>query len=161
MSNNDINIHCLADAPEHGPIAMEWIYNTWGAGPGKNLEDVRRKAYQYCNRTTLPIMFVATLREKPVGCVVLTKNDMRGWEHLSPWLASLYVIPESRGKGIAKGLEAFLTKSAINLKYTSIYLFTPDAYSLYKKLGWKKFKEVYYQGKDVCIMYKTLQQADS
>ena len=67
MSNNDINIHCLADAPKHGPIAIEWIYNTWGAGPGKNLEDVRRKAYQYCNRTTLPIMFVATLREKPVG----------------------------------------------------------------------------------------------
>jgi len=160
MNNSDISVHFLADVPEYGPIAMEWIYNTWGAGPGKTLADVIHRAHQYCNRTTLPIMFVATLGKKPVGCVILTKNDMRGWEHLSPWLASLYVTPESRGKGVAKELEAFLAKSAANLGYESIYLFTPDAHDLYEKLGWKKFKEAFYQGKDVCIMYKIPNQPD-
>jgi predicted N-acetyltransferase YhbS len=161
MNPTDIKVQFLADVPEHGPTAMEWIYKTWGAAPDKTLEDVKRKAQQYGNRSTLPIMFVATLNNAPAGCVILKENDMRGWERLTPWLASLYVVPALRGKGVAAKLEKFLTAAALDLGYDAIYLFTPDAVGLYKRLGWQIFQKTDYQRKEVYIMTKKLQRTGS
>jgi predicted N-acetyltransferase YhbS len=161
MNTSDIKVNFLADVPEHGPVAMEWIYKTWGAASGKNLEDVKRKAQQYCNHSTLPIMFIATLKKHPVGCVTLIENDMCGWEHLSPWLASLYVVPNLRRMGIANKMESFLTDVASVLGYKSIYLFTPDVVGLYEKIGWKTLQKVKYRGKKVYIMSKELVWTES
>lgn len=151
---NDIHVNLLIDAPEHGEKAIEWIYSTWGSDSGKDLESLKKKAENYKNIDRLPIMFVATQNSSLAGFVILCENDMRGKECYSPWLASLFVAPEYRNRGIASMLERSLIDKALSLGMKTVYLFTSDSEEMYKKIGWQFLEKTVYRGEDVSIMFK-------
>jgi predicted GNAT family acetyltransferase len=52
-------------------------------------------------------------------------------KHLSPWLSSVIVPPEHRGKGIASVLALSAASEASRLGFDTIYLFTPRNEALY------------------------------
>ena len=149
------SVHFLADVPQFGEVAMEWIFRQWGSRQG-TLEDAKRRAQQYANRDKLPIMFVATVAGEPAGCVVLRATDLEGWEQVGPWLASLYVGPVFRSRGIASRLVAFLETAATDLGYQDLYLFTPDAQGLYFSRGWQQLAEVKHGAGYASVMTKQL-----
>lgn len=151
-----IRVDLLADVPQFTEIAMTWIFNEWGAPGGRTLADVIKNASRYSNKDRLPIMFIASRDGHPIGCVALRDNDMIGWKHLTPWLASMYVERTCRGHGVASLLAGFLEDAACNLGHRQVFLYTPDAASLYEKLGWQVIETPVYLGQPVSIMSKHL-----
>ena len=68
--------------------------------------DRSRRPAPHSDPDHIPTTLVAVKGGEPVGSVSLLEQDLAGWEHLTPWLASLYVRSDHRGRGIGKQLVA-------------------------------------------------------
>ena len=71
---------------------------------------------------------------------------------LSPWLASVYVTPEHRSRGIGTALVQRVIEEAVGLSVETLYLFTPDREGFYASLGWSVVERTEYRGQKVVIM---------
>jgi N-acetylglutamate synthase-like GNAT family acetyltransferase len=71
---------------------------------------------------------------------------------LSPWLASVFVAPEYRQKGIGTKLVLHVMGKAKDEGISTLYLFTSNKGKFYKDLGWSTFGEELYRGEEVAIM---------
>ncbi len=84
--------------------------------------------------------FIAEYNHKPVGCVILMKNN-----NYEGKLRVLFVSEEARGKGIGRLLIDALLEKAKAIGYKRLSLWTTDnqevARSLYKKLGFSLISE--------------------
>lgn len=115
----------------------QWHHNEWlHLNPGATLES-RLQRYQASIETdSLPEIFVAYTGTILSGSVTLAKDDLDTRPFLTPWLASLYVTPDSRGQGIASQLIHFVVNYAKDNHYKNIYLFTEDQTEFYQHRGW-------------------------
>ena len=77
---------------------------------------------------------------------------MEIYQEYFPWLASVFVHPDYRGKGFATQLVNEVMKLTKEQGYPNMYLYTPDQQSLYAKLGWKIIHDLDYMGEEVSIM---------
>jgi GNAT superfamily N-acetyltransferase len=53
-----------------------------------------------------------------------------------PWLASLFVRPEARGRGLGEALVRALVGWAADAGIPRLWLFTPQHRAFYERLGW-------------------------
>lgn len=94
---------------------------------------------QFNKISGIPYAIVAYKNEKPVGCGALKPFDDNSLE-----IKRMYVIPEFRGKGIAKLILAALEKWAVTLDYKHCVLETglkqPEAIALYNKNGYQRIE---------------------
>ncbi|MCA1725614.1 MAG: GNAT family N-acetyltransferase [Thermomicrobia bacterium] len=90
--------------------------------------------------------------DAPLGTASLVGHDMSTHRELSPWLASVYVTPAARGRGVASALVRHAVGQAAAMGVTRLFLFTPDAQGLYEKLGWRALATEHFQGHPVTIM---------
>lgn len=74
--------------------------------------------------------------------------------HLTPWLSSVYVPPEHRGRGIATALSLRAVEEARRLGHERIYLFTPNSRALYARLGWQDLEVLHRQGISLTVMVR-------
>ncbi|MBK8006160.1 MAG: GNAT family N-acetyltransferase [Gemmatimonadetes bacterium] len=56
---------------------------------------------------------------------------------LSPWLASVFVRPDRRGKGLGQALARRVLLEAAALGHARVYLFTTDQAGWYARMGWQ------------------------
>lgn len=84
----------------------------------------------------MPLTLAARESDAVVGTVILVHSDLEARPDLSPW-ASLYVVPDHRGKGIGSLLIAAVVQEA-KLGFSSLFLFTQTSEALYAKRGWQK-----------------------
>jgi predicted N-acetyltransferase YhbS len=82
----------------------------------------------------------------------LLEADLDGWDHLSPWVASVFVTPEFRGRGLGRELVSRVVEEAKALGVTAVYLFTAGQAGYYQKLGWEPWQLAEHHGRDVLIM---------
>jgi N-acetylglutamate synthase-like GNAT family acetyltransferase len=75
---------------------------------------------------------------------------------LSPWLASVYVLPEHRQKFIGSNLVLHIMNQAKKAGIETLYLFTPDKEHFYQNLGWQTVSEEIYRGHLVKVMQVNL-----
>jgi len=128
----------------------EWahLYEGW------NAETAAREFESQRTDGQLPFTIAAMEDGKLLGVVSLISDDLPGFEQWNPWLASLFVLPEHRGKGVAAFLvgeaETFLVRNGIR----AAYLFTESAQGLFLKLGWQPMQEAFCQGHPVTIFKK-------
>lgn len=154
-----LRIDYLADHPRLIPTVASWLYDQWGyLYPGASVEDSEARLRPSYNRDTIPLGVIALLDRKPVGVACLVDHDMSTRKDLSPWLASVLVVPEHRGKGIGTALTQRIMDEAKSLGVAVLYLFTPDAEKLYARLGWTVLERTEYRGEQVVIM--TIDLAD-
>jgi GNAT superfamily N-acetyltransferase len=73
----------------------------------------------------------------PVGTASLVNNDLPSRPDLTPWLASVLVLPPFRGKGYSAPLVRRVEQAAI-LSTATLWLYTWSAESVYAKLGWQR-----------------------
>lgn len=88
------------------------------------------------NDGTLPLSLVAMQNEELVGVVSLIFDDLPGYEHLNPWLASLLVLPEHRKKGVGVRLVREVEQRLLLNGIPRAYVFTESARTFFEKLGW-------------------------
>ena len=148
-----MQIDYLANHPDVIPTLARWLYDQWGhMAPGRSVETAEAQLRGCCNRNAIPLAAVALSDSKPVGVACLVEHDMDTRKDLSPWLASVFVPPEHRGKGIGTALTRRIMDEAEALDVGTLYLFTPDRETFYSRLGWTVLERTEYRGEQIVIM---------
>jgi len=149
----DYVIEYLADRPEFLPVLAGWHHGEWGRlHPGDTAEKRAERMKAHLGKKQVPTTFVALADGRSVGSASLVDYDMEGREDLTPWLASVYVIPEYRRRGIGSALVERVVEEARTLGIETLYLFTWDQERLYARLGWAVLERTEYKGERIVIM---------
>lgn len=72
------------------------------------------------------------------------------------WMALVYTLPLHRNKGYGSLLCNYIAAYAKQTGSDKLYLFTHTAASLYRRLGWRTFKQINHQEKSIEVMEKVL-----
>ena len=90
-----------------------------------------------------------------VGMTVLASRDLEPRPLLTPWIASVYVQPRHRGKGLAKRLMTCLEQEAIKEGFKTLWLYTEDT-ALYSSQGWIYVETLMFNDVNIHIMKKDI-----
>lgn len=148
----------LADYPEFIPELAVLHFAEWSyLHPGETLEGKKDYLRSNCSRNGVPTFVIAVEGAALVGSASLIAQDMDDHPELTPWLADVFVKPGYRGKGVATSLIQRIESEARSAGISSLFLYTPDAADLYRRLGWEAVEQCVYKGTDVVIMARTIQ----
>ena len=148
-----MQIEYLADKAAFIPTLARWHHEECGhLSPGGSVEERGAKLQTHRGRQQIPTTFVALSEGMPLGSASLVAHDMDTRMDLSPWLASVYVAPEHRRRGVGTALVQRVLREAEALSVTTLYLFTPDREEFYTRLGWSLVERTEYRGQQVDIM---------
>jgi GNAT superfamily N-acetyltransferase len=151
-----LRIEPLAAHPDAIPVVAQWCFGEWGAlYPGETLEDWRRAIARDAAGDGIPTVLVALDARAPVGTASLVAHDIDD-DPRGPWLASVFVAPAARGRGVASALVGAVEGRAAGLGVARLHLFTTSKMPLYAGLGWRTIERRDYRGKRIEIMTKTL-----
>lgn len=151
-----MNIVYLADYPQHIPTLAAWHHAQWGhLNPGSTAEGRAERLSQQILHTGIPTTLIAVEDDTMLGSASLVKNDLDTHPALVPFLASVYVAPAYRGRGIASALVQRIMDETRQLGLPTLYLITPDQQRLYGRLGWTALEQVNYRGESVTLMTVT------
>jgi predicted N-acetyltransferase YhbS len=151
-----MRIEYLADHLEIVPALANWHYNVWKELlPERSREQAITDLRSHVGRRQIPTTLVAIENNAVVGSASLLVSDLDGWDQLSPWVASVYVVPECRGKGIGRLLVERVVDEAGALDLTRVYLFTAGQEPFYARCGWVQFTRTKLFERDVAIMQRS------
>ena len=124
------------------------LYSHW------TLEVARSELEEHALRTSgLPTTLLALEGDELLGSVSLVFEDAPELqEHGSPWLASLYVKPQARGRGIGAQLANAAVARARLEGVDELFLFTPEHRDFYARLGWREIARTALKGTPVDLM---------
>lgn len=147
----------LVERPDLVEQVSAWGFAEWGhLNPGQTLEERTARIRGKMNVDRVPIAFVALDEEgRIVGTASLIFDDLEG-DPRNPWLASVFVSPERRKKGIASALVRTVEDAARRIGYSRLYLFTSSAPTLYAGLGWRALEQRDYRGEHIQVMDRSL-----
>jgi predicted N-acetyltransferase YhbS len=150
-----MRIDYLADHLEMSPLLASWHYQEWEALlPDWSFAQALAELQSHTGRRQVPTTLVAIEDDRPIGSASLLEADLVGWEHLSPWLASLFVAPEFRGRGLGRELVSRVVEEAKALGVSVVYLFTAGQADYYQRLGWQPCQLAEHHGREVLIMQR-------
>ena len=148
-----MKIEYLADHPLHLPTVAAWQDAEFSyLNPATTIEDRTERLRLSLQKNALPIAFIALSSSGMLlgsACILPTTITQK---HLTPWLSSVFVPGEFRGKGIASALSLHALAEAARLGYSRLYLFTPRSEALYARIGWSTFERVEYNGVPLALM---------
>jgi N-acetylglutamate synthase-like GNAT family acetyltransferase len=156
-----MKIEYLADRMDCVPVIAKLIHDEWGflrpnLAVEKRIADIERWGV----KRKIPTAFVALSDDRAVGCAALIAHDMDTRMDLSPWLASVIVVPEYRKQRIASALVRRIAEEARTLAVTTLYLYTDKSESLYAGLGWTSIERTVHRGLEVVIMTLDIAEGD-
>jgi len=148
-----MHISYLAEYSHLIPTLAKWHHAEWAhLNPGDTVEARISRMQRLLAKEQVPTAFVALEGETLLGSASLIDNDMDTRKDLRPWLASVYVAPEFRDRGVGSALVQRVVDEARALGVETLYLFTPDRESLYARMGWKVIERTEYRGEQVVVM---------
>lgn len=150
-------IVAIADRPDLVPVVALWRWHEFGRPAGRTLEQTEARVAASVSPSGPPQTFVLLLDGEPVGTASLAATDLEERPHLTPWLASVFVVPEARGRGYAAHLVAAVEEACRAAGIPTLWLFTNTAERVYARAGWRTVEEVERDGKDpVTLMRRDL-----
>lgn len=155
-----IAVHHLLDQKQHIPTVAAWQHAEFGyLSPGGTVQQRVDRLSGATDKARLPISLVAISNDGDlVGSANVVATTLTH-KHLTPWLSSVFVPPEQRGRGIASKLSLAAVYEAGRLGFDTIHLFTPKSEALYARLGWETFEHAAINGVPVCLMARSARQA--
>ena len=140
------------------PTVAGWQQQEFGyLSPAGTVEQRMERLSIARDRASLPISLVAFTEDQDlVGSASVTAATLTH-KHLSPWLSSVVVPAEHRGKGIASKLALAAVAEARRLGFDKIHLFTPRNEQLYARLGWATFDRTEINSVAVYLMMRDTQ----
>ena len=148
-----MKIEYLADNIALLPIIAHWHQEEWGYfNPGDSIEKRIAKLQKHLGKKQIPTTFVSLLGGNLLGFASLILHDMDTRMDLSPWLSSMYVLPENRGRGIGSALVQRVIEEARELNVETLYLFTSNRKGFFASLGWSVVEYTEYREQKVVIM---------
>jgi N-acetylglutamate synthase-like GNAT family acetyltransferase len=148
-----VRIAYLADYPEAVPLLARLHHTEWAdLLPDWSLDEATAELRTHAGRRQIPTTFIALAEEQLIGSASLLVTDLAGWEKLTPWLASVYVRPEWRRRGIGRRLVEHAVEDVRALAIPTVYLWTPDRQDYYLRLGWQFVASAECHGTAVAVM---------
>src|SRR4051794_37856390 len=122
--------------PDYVPQVVDWLREEfWHAGgPSREQQIATMLAQPDRSEET----FVLLDDNVPVGTASLVNNDLPSRPELTPWLASVLVLPLSRGR--VQRTACPPCRGGRQLSATILWLYTWSAVSVYAKLGWQRVR---------------------
>jgi GNAT superfamily N-acetyltransferase len=149
----NITIDYLPDDEKVISTIATWHYDQWNY-LHKHDSVKNRIAHfnEHVGSRDIPLTVVATSDDGDVlGSSSLIMDDLDIRPDLNPWLASVFVPPEQRRKGLASVLVNRIVEEAARLNIETLYLYTPDMEELYSSLGWEVLERDHHI-EDIVIM---------
>lgn len=132
----------LQDYPHLAAICSQWDDAAWPRSP--EIEDFFADHYPVAasnQGNDVPQVWIALENDTtPVGMISLIADDHPDYLHLSPWLASAYVLPEYRGQGIFHALqENVVAYVRETLKSSALYVYSHVDFTQW---GWVAMEQI-------------------
>lgn len=154
---NSVVFHLLTPSDtNYFPLIADWYYEEWKVPKEKTisrLQDITKDKTHF---------HVLMLKNNVPLCtgginnqISLLEKEPRFKIHPN-WLASLYTIPNERGKGYAYMLCKFIENHAKTKGIGSLYLFTSTAETLYNNLGWEIDERLTIETRKIVVMKKLI-----
>lgn len=150
-----ITVEPLENRPELVPVCARWNFHEWGQEAGRTMQETVDAFMAFLAPDSRQKAFVALHAGIPSGLVLLIDNDLESHAHLAPWLASLYVAPPFRSKGIGKQLIAAAENAARNQGHPELYLYT-DKPDYYRAAGWEHHEALNGENAGMAILNRVL-----
>ncbi|MBA8877602.1 GNAT family N-acetyltransferase [Phyllobacterium myrsinacearum] len=150
-----ITVEPLENRPELVPVCARWNFHEWGQQAGRTMQETVDAFMAFLEPDSRQKAFVALHAGIPSGLVLLIDNDLESHTHLVPWLASLYVAPPFRSKGIGKQLISAAENAARELGHPELYLYT-DKPDYYHAVGWQDREELSGENAGMTILNRSL-----
>lgn len=154
-----IEISELAEHPHFGTLLARWHVAEWGHLYPDWTEAVATAEFAAMDRSgEIPTTWLAfdgpgRTSDDLLGSVsLLSSDDLAGFDHLGPWLGSLFVRPDARGRHVGSILTRHCVREAARLGHSRLYLFTGGQVAYYKALGWRPETTADAQGVEVTVM---------
>jgi GNAT superfamily N-acetyltransferase len=153
-------IEFLADRPALAPVLAAWHAEAWARlYPGMTAATAARDLLSHTGRGQVPTTLVALLGSDPAGCVSLIEDDLPGCIRYNPWVASLYVRADLRGRGIGAALLVRICEVADALGLQESFLFTEAQAPFFRRRGWSDVGPSACNGHPVTILRRRLRSA--
>lgn len=151
-----VRILPLAERRDLVPVLAAWHFEQWGRFYPESKEPDFAADLGRQGGDGIPMTLVALDDGgEPLGSASLIEEDIDG-DPRTPWLASVYVTPAARGRGLAGILIGAIEEAAARLGTERLWLFTPDRQRLYAGLGWTAAETRAYRDQHITIMWKDL-----
>ena len=146
--------------PELAEMTGRWRWEAFFRKHGRSLESVLDGEREVAREdSALPRVLVLLVNGQPVGMATLAVQDLDDRPDLGPWLAGVYVVPESRGQRHATRLVQAIEGSARAAAFTQLWLYTRTAESLYRRCGWQIAERFQKDGGSYALMRRDLSVA--
>ncbi len=143
----------LSEEPQHAPQLAAWHVAEWSPMiPGFDVPGMLAEFETHDGGLQIPTTLVALEGDALLGSVSLLENDHDDIRAYSPWLASLYVRPDQRGRGLGIELVRRCEDMAHRLGVVRLYLYTSGQEDFYRKLGWDDVATVSLRGVCATVM---------
>lgn len=154
----DVRIELLTGRGDLAPVLAAWHHAEWGHlyDPAVwNLDTAVREFEEMAAPDSADLTWIALAGETLVGSVSLVgDDDLAGFEHLTPWLASMFVAPAARGQGVAALLADALVAGARERGHDEVHLFTSGQEGYWAAQGWRPLAEVEAHGHPSTVMVR-------
>lgn len=144
----------LWEVPALAPVLAKAHAREWGHLYANWNEQVALADFQAERQhTDFPTTWVAHHPSHgPLGSVSLVKDDLPGRPGFNPWLASLLVFPQFRGRGFG----SFLVREALAFlcrrNYSEVFLFTENRAAYFAKFHFTFLEQAQAEGHGVTVM---------
>ena len=152
----------LCEARAHAPQlaawhAAEWAHLYQGWDEAAALRDLLSEPAD----GSLPLTLIAHDDRQLLGSVSLIMDDLPGWSQCNPWLASFFVAPPHRRRGIG----AALLRAALSRLATSpcarVYLFTESRAEYFARHDFVFYGSGVAGGHEVTVMSRPIGDQDA
>jgi N-acetylglutamate synthase-like GNAT family acetyltransferase len=147
----------LADCRELIPALARWHFDYWqDLVPDWSYEGAVADLSAHRERLGIPETIVAFDGVELQGSVSLVADDLPGLPPYTPWLASLFVLPTARGRGVGRALVEQVVRDATALGVERLHLLTTDAEPYYRRQGFTILETLTYRGFPAWILGRAL-----
>jgi GNAT superfamily N-acetyltransferase len=158
-----MHINRLSAFPQFVEPLARWHHNHWHSLlPWWRFEDALAELQDHASRDSLPTTLIALQDDQLIGSVSLIYEDLPAAERpsdvaaLTPWMASLFVLPAWRGQGVGTALVRAAVRYASKAGETHLNLITMDSEGFYRGLGWSVSKYFHYREQPATLMHTPL-----
>jgi GNAT superfamily N-acetyltransferase len=149
-----VRIDAIGRHPQHIPDLAAWHHAEWGPlYDDWTLDVAAAELADHATRTSLPTTLLLMEGEALLGSVSLLIEDAPALQDRgSPWLGSLFMRPDARGRGGGRVLVDAAVAHAASEGVAVLRLFTLWHEDFYATLGWRVEERTMLHGAPVVIM---------
>ena len=152
----EIRVVTIAERPDLAEVVAAWILLSFGHDENNTLEQIHEEVAGSTSVVGPPQVFVLLIEGEPFGTASLVAHDLDERPQLTPWLASVYVVPDARGRGYAGYLIKAVEAASRAASIATLWLYTSTAERVYQRAGWNTVEVFDRKGRPTSIMRRDL-----